>query len=106
MIYHFHQKEWKVERLVANLHDTTEYVVQIGNLKGALNNELVLQKANKMIEFNQNASLKSYIDKNRCLRKKARNDKKKIFFKWWIIHFLEKLWKMCQNIEILNLSQI
>ena len=66
---------------MANLHDTSEYVVQIGNLKGALNNELVLQKANKMIKFNQNASLKSYIDKNRCLRKKARNDKKKIFFK-------------------------
>ena len=66
---------------MANLHDTTEYVVQIGNLKGALNNELVLQKANKMIKFNQNASLKSYIDKNRCLRKKARNDKKKTFFK-------------------------
>ena len=66
---------------MANLHDTTEYVVQIGNLKGALNNELVLQKANKMIKFNQNASLKSYIDKNRYLRKKARNDKKKIFFK-------------------------
>ena len=66
---------------MANLHDTTEYVVQIGNLKEALNNELVLQKANKMIKFNQNASLKSYIDKNRYLRKKARNDKKKIFFK-------------------------
>ena len=66
---------------MANLHDTTEHVIQIGNLKEALNNELVLKKANKTIKFNQNASLKSYIDKNTGLRKKARNDKKEIFLK-------------------------
>ena len=32
----------KVEKLVANLHDKTEYVIHIRNLKKALNNGLVL----------------------------------------------------------------
>ena len=39
------------------------------------------------------------------LRKKAKNDFEKIFLSWWIIKFLEKLGKMLENIEILNLSQ-
>ena len=33
----------KVEKLVANLHDKTEYVIQIRNLKEALSRGLVLQ---------------------------------------------------------------
>ena len=47
MIYHFYQKELKlkkVEKLVANLHGKTEYVIQIRNLKQALNHGLVLEK--------------------------------------------------------------
>ena len=34
----------KVEKLVANLHDRTEYVIQIRNLKQSLNHGLVLKK--------------------------------------------------------------
>ena len=34
----------KVEKLVANLHDKTEYVINIRNLKQALNHRLVLKK--------------------------------------------------------------
>ena len=37
MIYHF----YKVEKLVTNLHDKTEYVIHIRNLKQALNHGLV-----------------------------------------------------------------
>ena len=33
----------KVEKLVANLHDKTEYVIHIRNLKQALNHKLVLK---------------------------------------------------------------
>ena len=33
----------KVEKLVANLHDKTEYVIHIRNLKEALNHRLVLK---------------------------------------------------------------
>ena len=62
----------KVEKLAANLHDKTEYVIHLGSLNQALNHELVLQKVHKEIEFNQNAYLKAYIDINTDLRKKKR----------------------------------
>ena len=71
----------KVEKLVANLHDNTEYVIHIRNLKQALNHGLVLKKVYKVIKYNQNASLKPYIDMNIDLRKKAKNDFEKDFVK-------------------------
>ena len=64
----------KVEKAVANLHDKTEYVIHIRNLKQALNHGLVLKKVRRMIIFNQNAGLKVYIDMNTDRRKQAKND--------------------------------
>ena len=40
----------KVEELVANLHDKTEYVVHIRNLKQLLNNGLVLKNVHRVIK--------------------------------------------------------
>ena len=57
-------------KLVANLHDKVEYVIQIRNLKQALNHELVLKNVHRVINFNQDAWLKPYIDMNTELRKK------------------------------------
>ena len=37
----------KVEKLVANLHDKTEYFIHIRNLKQALNHALILKKSSK-----------------------------------------------------------
>ena len=71
----------KVEQLVANLHDKTEYVIPIRNLKEALNHELVLKKVHEMIKFNQNACLKPYINMNTDLRKKGKNYFENFFFK-------------------------
>ena len=45
-------KTEKVEKLVANLHDKTEYVIHIRNLKQALNHRLVLKKVHRVIKFN------------------------------------------------------
>ena len=45
----------KVEKLVANLHNKTEYVIHLWNLKQALNHGLVLTKVHRVIRFNQNA---------------------------------------------------
>ena len=59
----------KVEKLVANLHDKTEYVINIRILKQALNHRLVLKKVHRVIKFNQNASLKPYIDMSTDLKK-------------------------------------
>ena len=83
----------KVETLVANLHDKTEYVIHIRNLK-QLNYGLVLKKVHKVIKFNQNVWLKLYIDINTDLRKKAKNDFEKDFFKLMNDAVFGKLWKM------------
>ena len=74
-------KNKKVEKLVANLHDKTEYVIHIRNLKQALNHGLVLKKFPRVIRVNQNAWLKPYIYMNINLRKTTKNDFEKYFFK-------------------------
>ena len=52
----------KIKKLLANLHDKTEYVMHIRNLKPVLNNGLVFKKVHRVIKYNQNAWLKPYID--------------------------------------------
>ena len=74
-------KTEKAEKLVANLHDKTEYVVHIRSLKQGLNHGLLLKKIHRAIKFNQNAWLKPYIYMNTDLRQKANNDLEKDFFK-------------------------
>ena len=71
----------KVEKLVVNLHNKTEYVINIRNLKQALNHGLVLKKVHRIIQFDQNAWLKPYTDMNIDLRKKSKiMVSEKIFF--------------------------
>ena len=64
----------KFEKLVSNLHDKTEYVIHIRNLKKALNHGLVLKKVHRVIKFILKAWLKPYIDMNTKLRQKAKNN--------------------------------
>ena len=76
IIYQFYQKELirieKVDKLATNLHDETEYVIHIKTLQQALNHGLVSKEVHRVIEFNQNARLKSYIDMNAIRRKKGK----------------------------------
>ena len=58
-----------VEKLVINLHEKTEYIIHIRNLNQPLNHGLILRKIHRVIKFNQNASLKPYIEMNTNLRK-------------------------------------
>ena len=69
------------KKLVCNLHDKKNYVVHINVLKQALDHGLKLRKVHIVIEFDQEAWLKEYIDVNTELRKKASNDFEKDFFK-------------------------
>ena len=71
----------KTKKLVCNLHDKKKYVVHISILKQALDQGLKFKKVHRVIEFNQKAWLKKYIDINTELRKKASNDFEKDFFK-------------------------
>ena len=73
-------KTERIEKLVANLHGKEEYVIHIRNLKQASNLELVLEKVQRIIQFNQKAWLKPFIDM-KTAKKKRRKKKilKKIF---------------------------
>ena len=71
----------KCKKLVCNLYDKKKYVVHIKPLKQALNHGLKLKKIHRVIEFNQKAWLKRYIDMNTELRKLPRNDFEKDLFK-------------------------
>ena len=55
--------------------------VHIRALKQALNHGLILKEVHRVIQFNQEAWLKPYIDMNTKLRKEAKNDFVKDFFK-------------------------
>ena len=71
----------KCKKLVCNLRNKKKYVVHIKSLKQALNHGLKLKKVHRIIEFDQEAWLKPYIDMNTELRKLAKNDFQKDFFK-------------------------
>ena len=81
----------KVEKLVANLHDKTEYVIHIRNLKQALNHGLILKKVHRVIKFNQEDCLKPYIEMNTELRQEAKNDFEKDWLVW--LYKAKKWWK-------------
>ena len=59
----------KIEKFVSNLHDKTQYVIYIRNLKQALNHRLVLKTLHRILKFKQKAWLKSYICINAGLKK-------------------------------------
>ena len=71
----------KCNKLVCNLYDKNNFVVHKRSLKQALNHGLLLKKVHRVIQFNQEAWLKEYIDMNTELRKQAKNAFEKDFFK-------------------------
>ena len=70
----------KCSKLVCNLYDKNNYVAHLRSLKQALNHGLILKKDHRVIQFNQEAWLKEYIDINIELRKETKNDFGKDFF--------------------------
>ena len=81
MVYQFCLKKRKLEKLVANLHDETEYVIYVSDLKQALNHGIVFKKVHGIINFNRNAWLKPYINMNTTLKKLHR-----------VIKFIQNAW--------------
>ena len=71
----------KCKKLVCNLRNKKKCTVYIRSLKQALNYGLKLKKVHRIIEFNQESWLKPYIDMNTELRKIAKNEFEKEFFK-------------------------
>ena len=71
----------KCKKLVCNLFNKKKYLAHINTLKQALNHGLKFKKVHRVIEFNQEAWLKPYIDVNTELRKLVKNDFEKDLFK-------------------------
>ena len=71
----------KCAKLVCTTYNKENYVVHVLALKQALNHGLKLTKIQRVIEFRQEAWLKPYIDMNTELKKKAKNEFEKNFFK-------------------------
>ena len=68
-------------KLLCNLYDKNNYVVHVRSLNQILDHELILKKAYKVIQFNQEAWLKEYIEINTKLRTEAKNNFEKDFLK-------------------------
>ena len=71
----------RVEKLICSIEDKERYVIHIRALKQALNHGLKLKKVHRVIQFNQKAWLKPYIDINTKFRIEAKNEFEKDFFK-------------------------
>ena len=71
----------KGSKLVCNVRDKENYVIHILALKQALNHGLKLAKVHRITEFRQEAWLKPCIVMNTELRKHAKNEFEKNFFK-------------------------
>ena len=71
----------KEEKISQNLKNKKEYVVHIRALDQALKHGLKLKKVNRVIEFRQSKWMKAYIMLNTRLRKDAKNEFEKDFFK-------------------------
>ena len=63
------------------MQDKKNYIVHIKALKQALNHGLKLTKVNRVIEFKQKPWMTKYIGENTKLRKEAKNEAEKSFFK-------------------------
>ena len=68
-------------KLVPNLFNKTRYVLHYQNLKQYIQLGMKLTKIHRGVEFSQCAWLKPYIDFNTDMRKKAKNEFEKDFFK-------------------------
>ena len=88
------KKVEKVKKLVCAIEDKEKDVIDIRALKKALNNGLILKEVHRVIQFNQEAWLKPYIDMNTKLRKESKNEFEKDFFKLMNNMFSEKQSKM------------
>ena len=71
----------KCPKLVCNVTDKENYSIYVVALKQTLNHGLVLNKVHSVISFRQEAWLKPYIDLKTELRKNAKNEFEKDFYK-------------------------
>lgn len=71
----------KYTKLMTTLQDKTKYICHYTTLKQAIRNGLIVTKVHRILQFQQEAWLKTYIDLNSRNRQAATNEFEKNFFK-------------------------
>ncbi|XP_050063772.1 uncharacterized protein LOC126552813 isoform X2 [Aphis gossypii] len=71
----------KVKKLMATFEKKKNYIIHYRSLQQAIKNGLIVEKVHRVIQFSQSDWLAKYIELNTEMRKKARNDFEKDFFK-------------------------
>ena len=84
----------KCSKLTCTVQNKENCVIHRRALKQVLDNGLILKKVHRVIEFRQEAWLKSCIDMNTKLRKEAKNNFEKDFFKLMDNSVFGRQWKM------------
>ena len=74
-------KMGNVDKRISSLLPKKNYVLHYKNLKQYLEEGMILKKVHRGIKFNQSCWMEPYIRKNTELRKEAKNDFEKDFFK-------------------------
>ena len=77
----FDMKIPKMEKLVPNLHDKVRYITHYRNLKLYLSLGMELIKIRRVMTFDQEPWVKPYVDLNTELRKNAKTEFEKSFYK-------------------------
>ena len=74
-------KDGNCKKTILDFHEKQNYVVHISNLKYYLEKGIKLKRIGKCIQFHQKAFLEPYIRLNTDLRKKAKTNFDKDFYK-------------------------
>ena len=84
------------KKLLCDCSDYKNYLVQYREIKFYVKNGMGVDKVQEIISYKQSQWLEKYISFNTQKRNQAVNDFEKTSINYSILHFMEKLWKICE----------
>ena len=92
-----HLKVDKVLKLIPNLNDKEKYIIHIRNLKQCIKLGMKIKRIHRVLEFEQSAWIKSYVDLNTNKRIQAKTEFEKSFYKGLINSIYGKTVESVEN---------